>query len=185
MCADVRGKSGALRGGDDLVSDTEEEEEGPGAAAMKGQLINGITAMSVTGLRSITSPSRSPELAEPVPVAVEHGPHVQLPAVGLVPLLQLLEVRVGCQSHDDGVGGVGRARGSDVTPTCAAARLKQDGAGGEEKWEDGGRGCWSDLSAPVIAHDVAPPTHSRTAWPRPLTYSVYEDQCPQQLRSTV
>lgn len=41
-----------------------------------------------------------PELAESLLVSLKHMPQVEVQGVGCVPVLQLLEVGVLCESHD-------------------------------------------------------------------------------------
>lgn len=41
-----------------------------------------------------------PELVESLLVSLKHMPHVEVQCVGCVPVLQLLEVGVLCESHD-------------------------------------------------------------------------------------
>ena len=43
---------------------------------------------------------RIPEFAESVLVSLKHMPHVEVQGMGCVPVLQLLEVGVVCESHD-------------------------------------------------------------------------------------
>lgn len=42
-----------------------------------------------------------PELVESFLVSLKHVPHVEVQGMGCVPVLQLLEVGVLCESHDD------------------------------------------------------------------------------------
>lgn len=72
-----------------------------------------------------------PEFAESLLVSLKHMPHVEVQSVGCVPVLQLLEVGVLCESHDVLMGGLA------VTPLCSTSLAEWDRAGLRERFLKG------------------------------------------------